>query len=100
MNGNDEPIGVVSSSDLLEDLDPASPVGDLMSSRIYTVGTYDGPHVAARVMRNHRIHHVLVTHEKKVVGIVSAFDLLRLVEEHRYVAKRPPTPAHRLPHRQ
>ena len=44
-------------------------------------------------MRNHRIHHVVVTHEKKVVGILSAFDLLKLVEDHRFVMKSAPQAA-------
>ena len=46
-------------------------------------------------MRNHKIHHVVVTHEKKVVGILSAFDLLKLVEGHRYVQKNAPTKSSR-----
>ncbi len=51
--------------------------------------------IAARIMRNHGIHRVVVTHEHKVVGMLSAFDLLKLVEDHRYVAKNPPTPSKR-----
>ena len=51
----------------------------------------DGPHIAARIMRNHHIHHVVVTEKKKAVGIVSAYDLLRLVEDHRFTAKAAPT---------
>ncbi len=34
---------------------------------------------------------VVVTEENKVVGLVSSFDLLRLVEDHRFVMKNPPT---------
>jgi hypothetical protein len=37
----------------------------------------------------------VVTHEKKVVGILSSFDLLKLVEEHRWVPKNPPSPKQR-----
>jgi CBS domain-containing protein len=59
------------------------------------VPKYDDVSIAARVMRNHRIHHVVVTHEQAVVGVLSAFDLLKLVEGHRYVAKNPPTPSRR-----
>ena len=47
--------------------------------------------VAARIMRKNKIHHVVVTHEKRVVGIISSFDLLKLVEEHRFVAKGAPS---------
>ena len=41
-------------------------------------------------MRKHRVNHVIVTHEKKIVGILSSFDLLQLVEEHRFVMKNAP----------
>ena len=37
-----------------------------------------------------KIHHAVVTHEKKVVGMISSFDLLKLVEDHRFVMKNPP----------
>jgi len=87
-----EALGVVSSADLAQDLKAATPVSRIMSEKVYTVAQYDGVHVAARVMRNHRIHHLVVTHEQKVVGILSSFDLLRLVEDHRFVAKAAPTP--------
>ena len=60
-----------------------------------TVPQYGDPSLAARIMRNHKIHHVIVTHEQKVVGIISSFDLLKLVEDHRYVMKNPPTPKKR-----
>ena len=36
---------------------------------------------------NHKVNHVVVTHEKKIVGILSSFDLLKLVEEHRFTMK-------------
>ena len=62
-----------------------------MSNVVYVVPQYDDVSIAARVMRNHRIHHVVVTHEKKIVGILSAFDLLKLVEDHRFSMKNPPT---------
>jgi signal-transduction protein with cAMP-binding, CBS, and nucleotidyltransferase domain len=42
-------------------------------------------------MRNHHIHHVIVTHEQRIVGIISSFDLLKLVEDHRFVMKNAPT---------
>ncbi len=46
-------------------------------------------------MRNHGIHHVVVAEGQAVVGILSSFDLLRLVEDHRFVAKNAPTPSSR-----
>jgi CBS domain-containing protein len=88
-----EPLGMVTASDFLDDHPEGAPVSQIMSEPVLTVPRYDGPHIAARIMRNHHIHHVVVTEDKKVVGIVSAYDLLRLVEDHRFTAKPGPTPS-------
>ena len=66
-----------------------------MTEKVYTVPKYDDVSTAARVMRNHHIHRVVVTHEQAVVGVLSSFDLLKLVEGHRFVAKNAPTPSKR-----
>jgi CBS domain-containing protein len=93
-------LGIVTSSDLLADRSPASPVSNFMSAPAFTVPVNEGPHVAARLMRNHHLHHVIVVEHHRVVGIVSSYDLLALVEDHRYTAKQAPTPARRKANRQ
>jgi CBS domain-containing protein len=90
-----QPVGIVSATDLLPSLKPDSPVSTIMSEKVYTVPKYDDVSVAARIMRNHKIHRVVVTHEQKVVGVISSFDLLELVESHRWVAKNPPSKSQR-----
>lgn len=89
------PVGIVSATDVLAAKNGGSPVRTIMTGKVYTVPQYEEVSVAARVMRNHEIHRVVVTHEQKVVGILSAFDLLQLVEGHRFVAKNAPTPSSR-----
>lgn len=89
------PVGIVTATDFLDDLKDGAPVSTVMAEPVYTVPRYDGPHIAARIMRNHHLHHVVVTEGKKVVGMLSSYDLLRLVEDHRYVAKAPPTPSNK-----
>lgn len=95
VDSDDQPVGVVSATDLAHDLKAGSPISTIMTEKVYVVPKYEDVSIAARVMRNHKIHHVVVTHEKKVVGILSAFDLLKLVEGHRYVAKNQPTKSQR-----
>ena len=95
VDSNGKPVGIVSLTDLAHDLKPGSPINNVMTEKVYTVPQYDDTSIAARVMRNHGIHRVVVTHEQKVVGMLSAFDLLKLVESHRYVEKNPPTPSKR-----
>ena len=83
-------VGIVTSTDLLPGHGDDRSVVSICSRKVYVVPRYSGVHVAARVMRNHGLHHVVVTHEKKVVGVLSTFDLLRLVEDHRFSLKNPP----------
>jgi CBS domain-containing protein len=97
VNTEKEPVGIITATDLLEDHKTGEPISGFMSDPVYTASCYDGPHIAARIMRNHHIHHVVVTQDKKVVGIVSAYDLMRFVEDHRYVAKNAPTPKNKRP---
>ncbi len=90
-----EPIGIVTASDLVGEHRDGSPVSSVMTDAVYTVPPTAGPHVAARVMRNHHLHHIVVVDHHMVIGMLSTFDLLRVVEDHRFVAKAAPTPARR-----
>lgn len=91
VNGDQEPVGIVTSSDVLQNKSDDAPISRVMTRKIFTVPQYSDVSLAARVMRNQKVHHVLVTHEKKLVGILSSFDLLRLVEDHRFVMKNAPS---------
>lgn len=91
VDGDGHPVGIVTSTDLVEEHPPELGVLAVMSDKVFTVPRYDDVHIAARVMRNHHLHHVVVTEGKAVVGMLSSFDLLRLVEEHRFVMKNGPT---------
>lgn len=87
-----EAVGIVSTADLARRVKDGSPVSRIMSKDVTVVPAYNDASAAARIMRRRKIHHVVVTHEKEVVGIISSFDLLKLVEDHRFVAKNAPTP--------
>ena len=83
--------GIITSTDMLNGISDTTPVSQVMATKVYTIPAYSDVHIAARVMRNHQINHLVVAHDKKVVGVLSAHDLLKLVEDHRYVMKNPPT---------
>lgn len=86
-----EPRGIVTSADLVDDLKNGTPVSQFMTRDVRTVPAYNDASVAARIMRKHKIHHVVVTHEKQIVGMISSFDLLKLVEGHRFTVKGAPS---------
>ncbi len=85
-----EILGIVSTADLIQAGD-GTPISKIMTEEVRTVPLYADVELAARMMRKHRIHHIAVVHEKKLKGILSSFDLLQLVEGHRFVMKNAPT---------
>ena len=87
--------GIVTTADLARRVKDGSPVSRIMSENVTVVPAYNDASVAARIMRKRKIHHVVVTHEKQVVGIISSFDLLKLVEGHRFVARTAPKSSNR-----
>ena len=89
---NDDVLkGITSTLDITDNIKESTPVKNIMTEKVYTIPMYNDVHHAARLMRNHKVHHVVVTHEKKVVGILSSFDLLKLVEDHRFIMKAAPS---------
>ena len=93
VDGDNEIKGIITSTDLLEDHSNSSPVSTVMHTKVYTIPAYSDVTIAARMMRNHGINHLVVAEEQKIVGVLSAHDLLKLVEDHRFVMKNPPTPS-------
>ena len=86
-----EALGIVTSTDLARRLKDGTPVSRIMSDGIHAVPAYNDVSVAARIMRKNRIHHVVVTDNKKVVGLISSFDLLSLVDGKRFQPRQAPT---------
>jgi len=87
-----EPVGVISAADIVDIEKAGMPISNIMTDKVYTVPAYDDISVAARIMHNHKIHHLMVTDEKELIGIISSFDLLKLIEGHRFEIKNPSTP--------
>jgi CBS domain-containing protein len=85
-----ELLGIVTSTDVLSAKKDASPIKTIMTEDVTTIPEYADVSKAARTMRNKQVHHLVVTHEGKIHGILSTYDLLKLVEEHRFVPKNAP----------
>jgi len=88
---DNKPVGIITTNDFRVQLKDTEPVSKLLSEHVYAVPAYNDASVAAKVMRKRKIHHVLVTHEKEIVGIVSSFDLLKLLNDNKFIPKKPPT---------
>jgi len=78
------PAGIVTSTDLMDEPRGDLDVADIMTVEVITVPQSDPVHAAARMMRSNNVHHLVVTHEGEIVGILSSFDLLKVIEEHQF----------------
>lgn len=87
LDAEGRPVGIVTAGDLVERLPDRTPVSRVMRRELHSVGREDPASVAARIMRAHGLHHLLVTEQEEILGILSSFDLLRVVEEHRFVRR-------------
>src|SRR5262245_53667991 len=70
-------VGVVSRSDIAES--NGEHVRDIMTPAVYTVPEETPVTRIARTMIAGRIHRLFVTRKKRVVGIVTSLDLLKLL---------------------
>ncbi len=89
-NASGEIVGIASKTDVIRalrfqardrrELDPANlTVGDIMTDQVVFVTPNSSPREIAELMIEHRIHRVLVGDRRCARGIITAFDLLRLV---------------------
>lgn len=81
---NGEVFGIVTTSELIGGLDAATPAHRIMSGHVYKVSPETEAHVAAGLMRRHKLHHLVVTRGRAVAGMLSAFDLLPLIEKRHF----------------
>lgn len=58
---------------------PGLTVAEIMTPRLHSIREDDPVSAAARLMLDAHIHRLLVTKDHKVVGILTTFDLLRLL---------------------
>jgi len=66
----------------LRDRLEALTVEDAMNPRVITAGPDDSAAALATTMRNNDIHRIIVVEDGKVTGIVTALDLLTVLENH------------------
>lgn len=84
-------IGIVTESDLLHALLEArpveSPVRTVMTSPVVTVDEFTPADTVVRLLRAHRVHHLPVTRQGVVVGLITPQEVIRY-----FVANELPVP--------
>lgn len=79
-----KPLGILRASDLIQGVEADWRVDRVMTLHVPTVEATLGVRDAARLMIEQRVHHLIVTLEGKIAGILSSFDFLELIASHRF----------------
>ncbi len=77
------PIGILTERDFVkrivsEDRDLSTPLADVMSFPLITVDSEDTVWEAAEIMKKNKIHKLPVEDQGKLVGIITATDIVKL----------------------
>ena len=64
---------------LAEPLDPELTVADIMTERVVTASPDEDVRKIAQQMVDGRLHRIVVADEERIVGLITSFDLLRLL---------------------
>lgn len=76
------PEGILTTSDCGPDVPPSTLVEELFTDQVYQIDVDADAREAARMMRDLGVHHLVVTEKDgRAVGMLSSFDLLRVIEE-------------------
>ena len=76
-----KPLGMLTATDLLKDVEPTIPVSRLMTPHMISVPKSRDVGAAARMMRDYKFHHVVVTDGGKLAGMLSALDLVSVLAD-------------------
>ena len=71
--------GMVTNTDLMGAFDDTVPIEQVMSHGVYMIDPEATAQEAAKLMIHHRIHHLLVIEETRIVGMLSSMDFVRLI---------------------
>lgn len=79
VTGDSRVLGIVTKSDLVGQMGGME-IHYIMSTELKMVGPDDPLTAATAVMEQHHVHHVPVVEGETLVGIISTYDLLKLVD--------------------
>ncbi len=71
--------GIVTNNDLMGAFDDNVPIEQVMTHGVYVVDPEATAQEAAKLMLHHKVHHLLVLSETRIVGMLSSLDYVKLI---------------------
>lgn len=72
-------VGFVAMSDVIAADDPGASIESVMTRPVETIERYRTVRQAGERMLDKRIHHLVVVHEGRAIGVLSSLDLVRVL---------------------
>ncbi len=76
--------GIVTGTDLNKEIDDNSSVEEIMTPNVHIIHKHSSAQAAAKMMLKHKVHHIVVMDEGKIIGMISSLDFVKLVAEHSF----------------
>ena len=73
--------GIVTNNDLMGAFDDNVPIKQVMTHGVYVIDPDATAQEAAKMMLHHKVHHLLVLEESRIVGMLSSLDFVRLISD-------------------
>ena len=74
--------GIVTASDMGSKIKDKTPITEVMESMVHVVHKHASAKAAAKMMIKHKVHHLVVMDDGEIIGMVSSFDFVKLVEKY------------------
>ena len=74
--------GIVTATDLGKEVDDKTLAVDVMTSNVHVIHKDSSARAAAKMMLKHKVHHLVVMDNGKIIGMISSLDFVKLVAEH------------------
>lgn len=75
--------GIITATDLCRVVDDNIPVKEvLIPSLVHVISNNTSAKSAAKMMIKHKVHHLIVMENGKIVGMISSLDFVKLVAKH------------------
>ena len=82
-DGVDNIRGIVTTTDLYRPYEDSTPVEEILpTERVHVIPPHTSAQSAAQNLLRHRVHHLVVMDDGKIVGMISSQDFVKLVSEY------------------
>ena len=75
--------GIITDTDFKKGTEEDIKIKDVMTKTVHVIHKDSSAQAAAKMMRKHKVRHLIVMDDGKIIGMISSQDFVKLVAEHK-----------------